>query len=118
MQLEKEIWLDAQLSPAIAFFIKTTFSIKCVPLRDLGLRDASDVEIFNKAKGHGSFVILITKDIDFTEILIRNDSPPKIILLTCGNTSNEILQRILFAKLTEALQLLDNPENDIVEITD
>jgi predicted nuclease of predicted toxin-antitoxin system len=34
------IWLDAQLSPAIAGWIETTFGVECRSARDLGLRDA------------------------------------------------------------------------------
>ncbi|CAN5856439.1 hypothetical protein BH20ACI4_BH20ACI4_24240 [soil metagenome] len=41
-----EIWVDAQLSPAIVFWIENNFSVKAVALRDLGLRDAEDEEIF------------------------------------------------------------------------
>lgn len=33
------IWIDAHLSPAIAVWITSTFGIKAVALRDLGLRD-------------------------------------------------------------------------------
>ena len=34
------IWIDAQLSPAIAFWIEENFNVKAFALRDLGLRDA------------------------------------------------------------------------------
>ena len=118
MQPEIELWLDAQLSPAIALFIRTKFNVNCIALRDIGLRDASDIEIFEKAKQSKSPVILLTKDSDFTDILLRNPPPPKVILLSCGNTSNEVLKRILSANLQTALALLNTEENDIVEISD
>jgi len=44
------IWIDAQLSPAIAFWIEDNFNVKAFALRDLGLRDAEDEEIFSKRK--------------------------------------------------------------------
>ena len=44
------IWVDAHLSPAIATWITTTFDIPAFALRDLGLRDAEDYEIFEAAK--------------------------------------------------------------------
>jgi predicted nuclease of predicted toxin-antitoxin system len=42
------IWIDAQLSPAIAKWITKNFSIQAVALRDPGLRDATDRQIFGR----------------------------------------------------------------------
>jgi predicted nuclease of predicted toxin-antitoxin system len=80
------IWVDAHLSPAIAIWITGTFEITAVALRDLGLRDAEDPEIFEAAKTQG--VIFMTKDSDFVDLVERLEAPPQIIWLTCGNTSN------------------------------
>ena len=44
------IWVDAHLSPAIATWITNTFGLTAVALRDVGLRDAEDDEIFEAAK--------------------------------------------------------------------
>jgi predicted nuclease of predicted toxin-antitoxin system len=44
------IWIDAQLSPAIAVWIEDKFNLKTFALRDLGLRDAEDLVIFQEAK--------------------------------------------------------------------
>ncbi|MCP9293138.1 MAG: DUF5615 family PIN-like protein [Planktothrix agardhii LY1] len=74
------IWVDAHLSPAIATWITNKFGVTAVALRDLGLRDAEDPEIFEVAKAQG--VIMMTKDSDFVD---RLGSPPQIIWLTCGN---------------------------------
>ncbi len=60
------IWVDAHLSSAIATWITRTFGIEAIPLRDLGLRDAEDPEIFEAAKAQN--VIVMTKDSDFTYI--------------------------------------------------
>jgi len=40
------IWIDAQLSPQLALWIADTFKVPCIAVRDLGLRDANDYEIF------------------------------------------------------------------------
>jgi predicted nuclease of predicted toxin-antitoxin system len=55
-----KIWLDAQLSPDIAAWITFEFGYECIAVRDLGLRDASDIEIFEAAKR--ADIVLITKD--------------------------------------------------------
>jgi predicted nuclease of predicted toxin-antitoxin system len=48
-------------------------------------------------------------------LLEQQGSPPKLIWLTCGNTSEEALQQILSRHLSTALALLDGGE-DLVEI--
>lgn len=61
------IWLDAQLSPTLATWLKETFPIEALPLRELGLRDALDPEIFAAAKAAN--VVVMTKDADFPEMV-------------------------------------------------
>jgi predicted nuclease of predicted toxin-antitoxin system len=108
------IWVDAHLSPAIASWITITFSITALALRDVGLRDAEDPEIFEAARARG--VIFITKDSDFADLVDRFGAPPQVILLTCGNTSNDRLKEILSSTLLEALELLRAGEA-LVEIS-
>jgi predicted nuclease of predicted toxin-antitoxin system len=108
------IWIDAHLSPSIAAWIVSTFGMPAFALRDLGLRDAEDPEIFEAARTQN--VILMTKDSDFVDLVERLGAPPKIIWLTCGNTSNDRLQEILTATLTDVLALLQAGET-LVEIS-
>lgn len=107
------ILVDAHLSPAIATWITTTFNIPAVALRDLGLRDASDHEIFMAARRERA--IVMTKDSDFSLLLERYGPPPQVIWLTCGNTSNTNLKIILASTLQQALDLLKNGEK-LVEV--
>jgi predicted nuclease of predicted toxin-antitoxin system len=107
------IWLDAQLSPAIAAWITVQYSVSAVALRDLGLRDSTDREIFFAARA--SDAVVVTKDSDFVRLLEENGSPPKVIWLTCGNTSNARLREILADTLEKALELLQSGEQ-LVEI--
>lgn len=106
------IWVDAQLSPAIAEWISINFSVPAMALRDLGLRDATDQAIFFAARRASA--ILMTKDSDFLRLLDELGSPPKIIWLTCGNTSNARLRQILTKTLPRALSLLQSEQ--LVEI--
>ena len=59
------IWIDAQLSPALAPWISEHFQIETQAIRDLGLRHAKDHVVFRAAREAG--VIIMTKDADFTE---------------------------------------------------
>ena len=69
-----KLWLDAQLSPEMASWITKALAIEAVPVRDIGLRDATDVQIFEAAKQAG--VVLMTKDSDFSHLIQRLGPPP------------------------------------------
>ncbi len=58
----------------------------------------------------------MTKDSDFVDLLDRLDAPPKIIWLTCGNTSNARLKEILNVTLIDALKILETGEK-LIEIS-
>jgi predicted nuclease of predicted toxin-antitoxin system len=83
-------------------------------LKSTGLRNAEDYQIFLEAKK--ADVVVMTKDSDFIDLQMRFGAPPKIIWLTCGNTSNEKLTEILSAHLLNVLELL-NSNNNLVEVS-
>ena len=107
------IWIDAQMSPAIAAWISANFPVACLAVRDVGLRDAEDREIFLEARRQSA--IVMTKDSDFVTLQTELGAPPKIIWITCGNTSNARLKEILTTTLSDALSLLNGGE-ELVEI--
>lgn len=39
------LWLDAQISPAMALWMRMRFDLDAVAVRDVGLRDAEDPAI-------------------------------------------------------------------------
>ncbi|MGC9527745.1 MAG: DUF5615 family PIN-like protein [Limnospira sp.] len=45
-----KIWIDAQLPPTLANWLTETFGLEATALRDLALRDARDVEIFEAGR--------------------------------------------------------------------
>jgi predicted nuclease of predicted toxin-antitoxin system len=108
------IWVDAQLSPAIAPWLATTFGVEAYALRDLGLRDSTDREIYLAARDAGA--VVMTKDSDFVQLQAHFGPPPKVIWLRCGNTSNARLKEILVAAFSDTRRLLEGPE-DLVEVT-
>lgn len=110
-------WVDAQISPHFAPWLSARFNVPVFSVRDLGLRDASDRQIFEAARSAGAPIVVITKDRDFSELVIRHGPPPQVLWVTCGNTSNARL-RVIFEQLfKQALTLLEGG-NSIVEITD
>jgi predicted nuclease of predicted toxin-antitoxin system len=109
------IWIDAQLSPALASWITEHPHLEAHAVRDLGLRHAKDHMIFREAREAG--VIVMTKGADFVHVLARLGPPPQVLWITCGNTSNARLREVLTDALPTALQLFEQGEN-LVEISD
>lgn len=110
------IWIDAQLSPFIAKWINANFTeLNAVALRSIKLQDASDYDIFRQARK--ADVIVMSKDYDFVKLIELHGAPPKLIWITCGNTSNGRLCEILKNTLQQAIDLLNQQEN-IIEISD
>jgi predicted nuclease of predicted toxin-antitoxin system len=107
------IWVDAQLSPAIAAWLTANFALGAVAVRDLGLREATDRVIFLAARGESA--VVMTKDSDFVRLLEEFGPPPQVIWLTCGNTSNARLRQVLASTLPRAVALLESGE-PLVEI--
>lgn len=107
------IWIDAQLSPALAEWLKANFDVDAVHVQHRNLVEATDAAIFDAARSAGA--IMLTKDRDFVELIHRRGPPPRILWLTCGNTANSEVKRILAATLEKALEILQSGE-EMVEI--
>ncbi len=86
-------WLDAQLSPYLALWRSSEFDVEAKPIRELGLRDAGDREIFMAAREAGA--VVLTKDKDFVRLIEQLGPPPQVMWLTIGNTSNARLKEVL-----------------------
>ena len=103
------LWLDAQLPPALARWIgEQAWGVEAVPVREIGLRDASDPEIFRRARVANA--VVMTKDRDFIRLLDEQGPPPQVIWLRLGNSSNAALQQVLTTTLPQALELLRSGE--------
>lgn len=109
-----KIWIDAQLPPTLAEWLTQTFDVEAIALRDLRLRDAQDIEIFEAARVENA--VIMTKDSDFIDLVCRLGHPPQILWLTCGNVTNRNLKKLLIATLPDALVKLRQGEV-IVEIS-
>ena len=107
--------IDAQLPPSLANWLAETFNVNATALRDVGLRDAADIDIFNAARKPDT--VIVTKDSDFVELVTSLGMPPQILWVTCGNATNRNLRRIFNNTFMDALRLLEAGEK-IVEISD
>ena len=108
------IWIDAQLPPTLANWISSNFKITAISLKDLSLRDAKDIEIFEYAKLANA--VIMTKDSDFIDLVCRLGTPPQILWITCGNVTNRNLRQLLSTTLSAALEQIKQGEA-IIEIS-
>lgn len=108
-----KFWVDAQLPPALAKWLSETYDIEAFSLRDLGLRDAADGEIFESARQEG--IVVISKDSDFVDLVSRHGVPPQLLWVTCGNVTNKGLQRVFGKTFLDALNALTDGQ-PIIEI--
>lgn len=109
------VWIDAQLSPALAPWMTDQFGVEAFSLKWLGLRDARDEVIFAAASVAGA--VVMTKDVDFVNLVERRGSPPQIIWVAAGNTSNHRMKELLVALFDDIRTLLDSGE-PVVEISE
>ena len=112
----KTFWVDAQLSPSIARWLINEYNVKAHSLRALELLDADDIDIFRAAKNADA--VLITKDKDMVMLLDQLKQPPKIIWLTCGNTSNKAVKHIFGKNFQHIVQTLFIRDEPLIEVAD
>jgi len=109
------LWLDAQLPPTLAPWIEATFGIATQPVRDLGMTSAKDTKIFAAARKVQA--VVMTKDADFVDLVDRLGTPPQVLWVTCGNTTNLRLRQVLMKCMATAITQLKNGV-PLVEIAD
>ena len=84
-------------------------------VRELNLQCASDQDIFMRARE--ARAIVMTKGGDFVELLERHGTPPQVILVRCGNTSNVRLRHLVSVAWPVLLPMLERGEA-LVELGD
>ncbi len=82
--------IDAQLPPALARLLASC-GHEAEHVSDIGLRDAEDATIWDRALAQGA--ILITKDEDFPHRVLQGGTAPVILWLRIGNTTRRDLLR-------------------------
>lgn len=100
-----KFWLNANLSPKLARWIEASTGCECKTVQELGLRDETDQVLFSKARE--AKAIVITKDSDFREMVLRLGAPPQVLWITTGNTSTKFLISVFEKALPEAIKHLE-----------
>ncbi|MCC5946798.1 MAG: DUF5615 family PIN-like protein [Bernardetiaceae bacterium] len=101
-----QVWVDAQLPPSLAHWLRTEHAVDALHLADLGMLQERDLIIHDRAKAQSRAVVIITKDDDFVRLLGQFGSPPQVVWVRCGNVRNRELRRIVLEAWPKAIELL------------
>jgi predicted nuclease of predicted toxin-antitoxin system len=83
---------DQNLSPRLPRLLADIYA-GSVHVREVGLRDADDVAIWEYAKAHG--LAIVSKDSDFQQRSLLYGNPPKFIWLRVGNCPVKTVEDLL-----------------------
>jgi len=84
--------VDAQLPPALARLLREA-GCEALAVREIGLREASDAEIWRYAVQQQA--VIITKDEDFAERCLYSRDQPVIVWLRIGNKLSGALSWVI-----------------------
>jgi predicted nuclease of predicted toxin-antitoxin system len=109
-------WIDSNLPPKAAIWLHEAFGVNAIHVMSMNMLSAPDPEIFKKAAQSSEKVILLSKDEDIVNLVLRKKPPPYVIWITTGNLSNIDLKSILLTNLEEAVEYIQNANSPFVEI--
>ena len=111
-----KIWVDAQMSTIIAKWLHDDYGFEANSLKFLGLRGSDDEVIFFAARIQNA--IILTKDIDLKNLQDKHGQLQKIIRLTIGNTSNQVVRKAIHKYIDFIIDYLVVQDKPYLEITD
>ena len=87
-----KLLFDRNLSPRLPRLLEDLYP-DSADIRDLGMRDATDTQIWEYAKANG--FAIVSKDSDFQERSVLFGSPPKVVWIRAKNCTTTQLQDVL-----------------------
>lgn len=96
--------VDAQLPPALARWLRE-LGHDAQAVREIGLREAEDGDIWDHAIAIGA--VVITKDEDFPSRAQKTGAGPVIVWLRLGNATNDILRGWFMPRLPQVLAAIE-----------
>jgi len=87
-----KLLFDQNCSPRLPRLLADIYA-GSVHVREIGMREATDTEIWEYAKAHG--FVIVSKDSDFQARSLLYGSPPKFIWLRVGNCPFKTIEESL-----------------------
>ncbi len=111
-----EFWIDNNLPPQMAKWLKDDFNVSAKSFYDLNLQATDDKVIFEIAANKLNTIIITTKDIDFVKLSKVRISLPKILYLNVGNISNRKLKQLIYKSFKQVLVMFLETDEFLIEI--
>lgn len=116
MQPNLEFWIDNNLPPQMANWLKEDFSVSAKSFQELGYQSTEDEKIFEIASNKINTIIITTKDIDFVKLSNSKIHLPKILYLNVGNISNRKLKELIYKTFREVVRMFLETNEFLIEI--
>jgi predicted nuclease of predicted toxin-antitoxin system len=87
-----KLLFDQNLSPRLTRLLADIYP-ESIHVREIGLRDADDLVIWQYAKAQG--FVIVSKDSDFQQRSLLHGAPPKFIWLRVGNCTVKAIESLL-----------------------
>jgi predicted nuclease of predicted toxin-antitoxin system len=104
---------DENLSPRLVSAMVGSFP-GSIHIRDVGLKGATDLEIWSFAQQRG--YTIVTKDDDFRGLSLLRGAPPKVLWLVVGNTSTQNISRILLTRRDVIVAFIKEPNTSLLTL--
>ncbi len=109
-----KLLFDQNISFRLVKHIRDIFP-EAKQVRELGLENVADIQIFNFAKNNN--YAIVTFDADFCDLSVLKGYPPKIIWLKIGNTTTRKLEEV-FRNHFQLINLFEFEDKACLVITD
>ena len=109
----KPLLLDHNLSPRLIQRLADLYPAS-THVYLLGLHTVNDRAVWDYAREHGYMVV--TKDADYSELLLLYGYPPKIIWIRRGNCATQTIEKLLRENFEAIETLCDDPETGIITL--
>jgi len=103
-----KLLFDQNLSPRLVLLLKNIFK-DSVHVQTIGLDSADDDLVWNYAKKEN--LIIVTKDIDFSERVHSFGFPPKVVWIRRGNCSTNTIESLLRDNYKDIIEFDKNDDN-------
>jgi len=108
-----KLLFDQNLSPRLRRLLADVYE-GCAHVRDLGMAESLDTEIWRYAAEHGFTVV--TKDSDFLQRSLTLGFPPKVVWLRIGNCSVAESAQLLREKYIRIRYFHESPDAAVLTL--
>jgi len=108
-----KLLLDPNLSPRLVHRLSDLYP-DSIHVADVGLDRAFDKDVWNYAHQHDC--IIVTKDVDFSELSVLFGFPPKVIWIRRGNCSTKDIETILRENYDSVKAMNESTDTGILEL--